>query len=135
MDGIRFRVRTGIPWRDLPVKYGPRVRAYDLFRQWHGEGTRYRIFTALQARDDAKGGGPFADEDAPAVGSFRALLFHAHRCVPGDDVQGDGGESGRVGVLGPDPGSWSFLTITVVSPLWRWSAPGMHGPLHRHDGA
>ncbi|MGW6755893.1 transposase [Streptomyces sp. NPDC055006] len=32
IDGIRFRVRTGIPWRDVPTKYGPWGRIYDLFR-------------------------------------------------------------------------------------------------------
>ncbi|MFI7135764.1 transposase [Nonomuraea sp. NPDC050153] len=25
IDGIRFRVRTGIPWRDMPEEYGPWV--------------------------------------------------------------------------------------------------------------
>ncbi|MFF1897205.1 transposase [Streptomyces sp. NPDC058206] len=23
IDGIRWRVRTGAPWRDLPAEYGP----------------------------------------------------------------------------------------------------------------
>nr|WP_234432197.1 transposase [Streptomyces sp. NRRL S-378] len=23
IDGIRFGVRTGLPWRDVPVEYGP----------------------------------------------------------------------------------------------------------------
>ncbi|MEV7795937.1 transposase [Streptomyces sp. NPDC087512] len=35
-DGIRFRVRTGVPWRDVPVEYGPWSRVYDLFRRWRG---------------------------------------------------------------------------------------------------
>ncbi|MFF1956619.1 transposase [Streptomyces sp. NPDC058220] len=34
IDGIRFRVRTGVPWRDMPVEYGPWGRVYDLFRRW-----------------------------------------------------------------------------------------------------
>lgn len=25
IDGIRFRVRTGVPWRDMPAEYGPWV--------------------------------------------------------------------------------------------------------------
>ncbi|MFJ8108291.1 hypothetical protein [Streptomyces sp. NPDC096132] len=29
MDGIRFRVRTGIPWRDRPEAYGPWGRRPD----------------------------------------------------------------------------------------------------------
>ncbi|GGX75391.1 transposase [Streptomyces hiroshimensis] len=54
IDGIRFRVRTGVPWRDLPAEYGPWGRAYDLFRRWQRDGTWFRIFTALQAQADAK---------------------------------------------------------------------------------
>ncbi|CQR65309.1 Transposase [Streptomyces leeuwenhoekii] len=54
VDGIRFRVRTGIPWRDLPAEYGPWGRVYDLFRRWQRNGTWRRIFTALQAPADAK---------------------------------------------------------------------------------
>ncbi len=53
IDGIRFRVRTGIPWRDLPAEYGPWGRVYDLFRRWQRDGTWQRIFTALQTRADA----------------------------------------------------------------------------------
>ncbi|MFI5816594.1 transposase [Streptomyces sp. NPDC051643] len=34
IDGIRFQVRTGVPWRDMPVEYGPWGRVYDLFRRW-----------------------------------------------------------------------------------------------------
>lgn len=52
IDGIRFRVRTGIPWRDMPEEYGPWMRSYDLFRRWQRDGTWQRIFTALQARAD-----------------------------------------------------------------------------------
>jgi transposase len=54
IDGIRFRVRTGIPWRDLPAEYGPWGRAYDLFRRWQRDGTWSRILTQLQAEADAK---------------------------------------------------------------------------------
>ncbi|WP_398870857.1 IS5 family transposase [Streptomyces mirabilis] len=54
IDGIRFRVRTGIPWRDVPDEYGPWARSYDLFRRWQRDGTWQRIFTALQTRADAK---------------------------------------------------------------------------------
>ncbi|MFF2536120.1 transposase [Streptomyces cyaneofuscatus] len=33
IDGIRFWVRTGVPWRDVPVEYGPWSRVYGLFRR------------------------------------------------------------------------------------------------------
>ena len=55
IDGIRFRVRTGVPWRDLPVEYGPWGRIYDLFRRWQRNGTWHRILTRLQSLADAKG--------------------------------------------------------------------------------
>ncbi|MEU8718666.1 transposase, partial [Streptomyces sp. NPDC048663] len=54
IDGIRFRVRTGVPWRDVPVEYGPWSRIYDLFRRWQRNGTWQRVLTRLQSLADAK---------------------------------------------------------------------------------
>jgi transposase len=31
IDGVRFRVRVGCPWRDVPDRYGPWWRVYALF--------------------------------------------------------------------------------------------------------
>ncbi|WP_435193092.1 IS5 family transposase [Streptomyces sp. NRRL F-5630] len=55
IDGIRWRTRTGAPWRDVPERYGPWDRVYDLFRRWQCDGTWKRIFELLQAEADAKG--------------------------------------------------------------------------------
>ncbi|WP_405667995.1 IS5 family transposase [Streptomyces sp. NBC_01166] len=55
IDGIRFRVRTGVPWRDVPVEYGPWGRIYALFRRWQRNGTWHRVLTQLQSLADAKG--------------------------------------------------------------------------------
>lgn len=55
INGIRFRTRTGIPWRDLPARYGPWETVYGLFRRWQRDGTWHRIFEQLQAQADAKG--------------------------------------------------------------------------------
>lgn len=55
IDGIRFRVRTGVPWRDLPTRYGPWQTVYGLFRRWQRDGTWARIVTDLQARADTEG--------------------------------------------------------------------------------
>ncbi|MGW6533962.1 IS5 family transposase [Streptomyces venezuelae] len=55
IDGILFRVRTGGPWRDVPVEYGPWGRVYDLFRRWQRNGTWHRILTRLQSLADTKG--------------------------------------------------------------------------------
>ncbi|MFE3323689.1 IS5 family transposase [Streptomyces sp. NPDC059176] len=55
IDGIRFRVRTGVPWRDVPVEQGPWGRVCDLFRRWQRNGTWQRILTRLQSLADSKG--------------------------------------------------------------------------------
>ncbi|MEU1557435.1 IS5 family transposase [Streptomyces scabiei] len=55
VDGIRWRARTGAPWRDIPERYGPWDRVYDLFRRWQRNGTWKRILEQLQAEADAKG--------------------------------------------------------------------------------
>ncbi|MFH8424000.1 IS5 family transposase [Streptomyces sp. NPDC018038] len=55
IDGIRWRTRTGAPWRDVPERYGPWDRVYDLFRRWQRDGTWARILTRLQTEADAKG--------------------------------------------------------------------------------
>ncbi|OCC11545.1 IS5 family transposase [Streptomyces sp. PTY087I2] len=55
IDGIRFRVRTGVPWRNVPSEYGSWGRVYDLFRRWQRNGTWHRILTRLQSLADVKG--------------------------------------------------------------------------------
>jgi len=55
IDGIRWRVRAGVPWRDVPERYGPWQSVYGLFRRWQRDGTWRRMVTALQGRADAAG--------------------------------------------------------------------------------
>ena len=55
IDGIRWRVRAGAPWRDVPAAYGPWQTVYGLFRRWQRDGTWRQILTGLQARADAAG--------------------------------------------------------------------------------
>ncbi|WP_258017576.1 transposase [Streptomyces noursei] len=50
---MRFRTRTGVPWRDELERYGPWVRVYDLFRRWQRDSAWQRIFAELQAQADA----------------------------------------------------------------------------------
>jgi len=55
IDGIRWRARTGAPWRDVPECYGSWQAVYGLFRRWQLAGAWQRIVTGLQARADAAG--------------------------------------------------------------------------------
>jgi transposase len=49
VDGIRFRTRTGCPWRDVPERYGTWQSIYGLFRAWQLAGTWAAIVSGLQA--------------------------------------------------------------------------------------
>jgi len=55
IDGIRWRVRTGTPWRDVPDCYGHWRTVYGLYRRWQRNGTWARILSGLQTRADAAG--------------------------------------------------------------------------------
>ncbi len=39
---ILWKVRTGAPWRDMPVRYGPWQTCYDRFARWHRQGGVHR---------------------------------------------------------------------------------------------
>lgn len=55
IDGIRWRTRAGVPWRDVPPYYGPWQCVYWLYRRWQLDEVWPAILTALQARADAAG--------------------------------------------------------------------------------
>ena len=55
LNGILFRLRTGVPWRDLPERYGPWQTVYSRFRRWQRAGVWDRILAALLADGDARG--------------------------------------------------------------------------------
>ena len=55
IDGIRYRVRVGCPWRDVPARYGPWQRVYALFASWQTQGVWEHIETALTGLAQARG--------------------------------------------------------------------------------
>jgi transposase len=55
LNGILWRLATGVPWRDLPERYGPWQTVYSRFRRWQQAGIWDHILAALQAEADARG--------------------------------------------------------------------------------
>ncbi|MDE1675309.1 transposase [Nocardia gipuzkoensis] len=55
IDGVRWRVRVGAPWRDVAEQYGPWQTVYGLFRRWQRTGIWALILKMLQAVADAAG--------------------------------------------------------------------------------
>ncbi|MFF3625437.1 IS5 family transposase [Streptomyces sp. NPDC002467] len=56
IDGILYRVRTGVHWRDLPGRFGPWKTVYERHRRWSADGTWERLLQRVQAEADATGG-------------------------------------------------------------------------------
>ena len=55
LEGILFRYRTGIPWRDLPAQYGSWQTAHRRHQQWCKDGTYDEVLSVIQAEADAAG--------------------------------------------------------------------------------
>lgn len=47
VEGILFRMRTGIPWRDLPLYFGHWNSIYKQFNRWSQKDKLMKIFKAL----------------------------------------------------------------------------------------
>jgi len=104
INGIRWRVRTGAPWRDVPAEYGPWQTVYGLFRRWQRDGTWRRVLTALQGRADAAG---LISWDV----SVDSTIARAHQHAAGARKRGMRRLSRRAG--------WK-----PSRPITPWAAPG-----------
>jgi transposase len=109
IDGIRWRVRVGAPWRDVPAAYGSWQAVYGLFRRWQRAGVWARILTRLQARADAAG---LITWEV----SVDSTIARAHRHAAGARKRGIRSKSRRPGVgqvepadhaLGRSRGGWT----------------------------
>ncbi|MGV9277712.1 IS5 family transposase [Streptomyces griseosporeus] len=55
LNGMVFKIRTGITWRDLPERFGPWKTVYTRFRRYALRGVFARVLQQLQARADKAG--------------------------------------------------------------------------------
>jgi transposase len=104
IDGIRWRVRAGVPWRDVPACYGSWSAVYALFRRWQRDGTWARVLTALQAQADAAGRITW---DV----SVDSSIARAHQHAAGARKKGICRQSRQAGF------GWSRLTMHWVGPV------------------
>lgn len=55
LNGIRWVMRTGAPWADMPERYGSCKTCFDRFTHWNRDGTWVRLHQTLlgdQTADD-----------------------------------------------------------------------------------
>lgn len=55
IEGIFYRLRTGIAWRDLPESFGPWQTVWKRHRRFSADGTWDKIHARLVAEADAAG--------------------------------------------------------------------------------
>jgi transposase len=55
VDAVLYRAKTGVPWRDLPGRFGPWKSVYNRFANWSKRGVWAAVLKALQLRVDRSG--------------------------------------------------------------------------------
>lgn len=73
IDAVLYRARTGVPWRDLPERFGPWKSVYNRFRNWSLSGIWELLFAALDVEVDED------DEDS----ILDASVVRAHQDAAG----------------------------------------------------
>jgi len=124
VTGIWYVLRTGIPWRDLPARFGPWSSVYTRFRRWCASGLWSRLLDAI-----ARG----------AVGKIRCVDC-SHIKVHRDAANTIGGQANQA--MGRTKGGLNTKLAAVVDGIGRAVglslAPGQqHGlracaPLQSH---
>ena len=54
VDAVIYRYRSGIPWRDLPTRYGAWKATHRRYRRWCESGVFKRIFEVLAIDADSE---------------------------------------------------------------------------------
>jgi transposase len=52
VDAVLYRYRAGIPWRDLPERFGDAINIHKRFSRWAKAGVWERVFAFLAADAD-----------------------------------------------------------------------------------
>lgn len=75
INAVLYRARTGIPWRDLPERYGPWKSVYNRFNNWAKTGIWELLFASLSIELDDE------DEEGSIVD---ATIVRAHLDAAGE---------------------------------------------------
>ncbi|MFJ1874302.1 IS5 family transposase [Streptomyces chartreusis] len=86
INGMVYKIRTGISWRDLPERYGPWQTVYTRFRRYALDGVFTHALQQIQASADAAG-----DIDWLVQIDSTIVRAHQHAAATGRK----GGSTGR----------------------------------------
>jgi transposase len=88
VEGIIYRYRCGLPWRDLPAEFGPWQTLWKRHRRYSGDGTWDNVQAVVLSVADAAGVVDWA-------ASVDSTVVRAHQHATNltrDDGSGTGGE-------------------------------------------
>lgn len=88
LNGIVWRFRTGVAWRDVPERCGPGATLHTRFRRWAEDGTFERMLWEAQTHADAAG-------DIDWLVSVDSTIVRAHQHAAGARKGGAGHSDGR----------------------------------------
>src|SRR5919206_2252277 len=162
LNGIVFRTRSGIPWRDLPERSGPWQTVSKRFARWERDGTWARIEASLRTQADGagqldwaaqidstvvrahqhaagarKGGSGPARSAAASARSARAVTGRADHQDPHDRrwARPGPGDPAHAGAgLGHQPTGRPGPPSPGCPAGWAWSAPYQGQPSDRGQG-
>lgn len=81
LNGMLYWMHTGVPWRDLPERYGPWQTVYSRFRRWTRSGLWDQVLAKLQRDLDGLGEIEWTLSLSPCDAGQPA------RCVDGSSVR------------------------------------------------
>jgi transposase len=90
VEGIVFRYRTGVAWRDLPERFGPWQTVWKRHHRFSTDGTWDSLLRVIQAEADAAG---VLDWDVSVDSSI--VRAHQHSATAKRGVREDRAEPGQ----------------------------------------
>ena len=126
INGVLYRVRTGVQWRDLPERFGPWETVYKRHRRWSADGTWQMLLSKVQAAEDAAGRIDWeASVDSTAVRAHQHAAG-ARKAPPAAIPQK--GVRPRTNQVDPVLRKLTVRLEEVVKSASAWAAPAAASP-------
>lgn len=127
INGVLYRVRTGVQWRDLPERFGPWETVYKRHRRWSADGTWQMLLSRVQAAEDAEG-----RIDWGVSVDSTAVRAHQHaagaRKAPSAAVPQKRGAGQGTNQVGPVLRKLAARLGEVVGSANAWDVPAADSP-------
>ena len=108
LNAILYWLNTGIPWRDLPERFGPWQSVYSRFRAWTKAGVWEQVLSALIEQD-------LVDETTLMLDSTTVKVHqHASGAKKGDTTKKPDG-AGGLDNESPCGNGWAWESIAFFA--------------------